>query len=324
MARTWAQFGEKVNPFHHEPKIKDQDPTISERVTRSLKRNLNPCYATNCKTVAGLIGCLITDPQFAKYETPDKFFFKNGVGANSGETFITRPVKVALYSRSVKTSDDDSTERYEEAQYVNKVVNIIAPKAYKAFLNVARANQNCMEVFCKHNCLIVDKMDDKTIDSQTVLFKNAGSDVWVRNTKYTPAKLADMTDEDLRTLAQQFLQDRRNSIISLRCLSEMDGGVKMRMFCNECAKALDGSLGQVNRTCQTFDPSQNVASDIKSFELDAEYQQKLAEIQKEQDLNLREVANNADNVTSTAGINFKDISTTINNGVDSLRTIFGK
>lgn len=333
MARTWAQFGDKINPFHTKPKLLSQDPTLSQRTSRTLKRNLNPCYATNCKTVAGLTGCLITDPLYAKYESPDRFFFKtyatkkdpdgNVVTDDTAQTFITRPVKVVLYRVKVKVDTQEGEEpvSYEKPEPVTKVVNVVSPTAYKHFLNVARQNPNCMEVFCKHNCTKIDVIEPSLIDSQAFVIKEGAGDVWVDGKKYTRDTLSNMDDTEIRNLAQSFLLEKRNNMISLRCLEETDGGVKMRMFCNECSKSLDATLGTVNPTCQTFDATTNVASDIKAYELNAEYQAQLAKVQEEQDMNARDAALRAE-ADPSAPLDISQIANNTNTAFNGVKSLF--
>ena len=266
------------------------------------------CDAQNCATVAGLTKCLITDKSYAQWES-GPFFKKNADG-----TYMQRitQVTVALSTSQV----DESTATFEKPVTIPIIVNVISPSAFKAFQNVARNNPNCMETFCKNNCLLIQKMNPIAVENQVKYF-DSQSKIIIGGVPYkTPTipannllgtekvegvdKWSQLDPEDKSRLAENYLIDQANNVTSMRCLSETDGGVKMRMFCSECRDTLDKShQAMLSTTCTSFSSSRNVGYGMELAELNEEYQQELGRARLEQERTIQQKALKAGDPTIT-------------------------
>jgi hypothetical protein len=258
--------------------------------------------------MARLINCLLTNDDYKKWEG-GPFFKKNSDG-----TYMQRITNVAVSLATKTIEGSDAT--FEKAITIPIVVNVISPGAYKAFQTVARKNPHCMEAFCKHNCLIMEKMDPRVIENQVKDFEGRTSiiisgvvykspEIPADKTKGTERVNAvnnweNKTPEEQSLLAQQYLIEQANKTTSLRCLSETDGGVKLRMFCSQCKDNLDKAhQAMLSKTCTSFDASRNVGYGMELAELNEEYQQELgrARLEQERAIQQKALENGNPNIT---------------------------
>ncbi len=293
--------------------------------------SFSPCDAQNCATITGLTNCLVTNDDYEKWEA-GPFFKKNSDG-----TYMQRitQVVVALSTKTAPGADDT----FQVPITIPVIVNVISPAAFKAFQKVARQNPRCMETFCQNNCLLLQDMNPIAIENQVKYF-DSQSKIIIGGVVYrapaVPAnnltgaeKVPSIDDwenknpEEKVILAQNYLIDQSNNITSLRCLSETDGGVKLRMFCSQCALGLDkGRQALLSKTCTSFDASRNLGYGMELEELSEDYQQELARAKLEQARIIQQKAlsdknpklRNA-NGAETKFINFSNIASQFSTGL---------
>ena len=291
-------------------KIQDTDSTLGSRVSENIGSAFSSCAYAQCKTMAGLTNCLLTNENYKKYEG-GAFFKKNSDG-----TFMQRITNVTV---ALATSGlNGSSVTFEKPITIPIIVNVISPSAFKAFQEVARANPHCMQAFCKHNCLVLEKIDPRVIENQVKDFEGKTSiiiggvtykspEIPADSAQGTPRVIAkndweNKSPEEQSLLAQQYLIEQANRQTSLRCLSETDGGVKLRMFCSQCKDTLDQAhKAMLSQTCTSFDSAKNVGYGMELAELNEEYQQELGRARLEQEKTIQQKALEAGsgNITDT-------------------------
>jgi hypothetical protein len=278
------------------------------------------CTSEHCTTIAKLTRCLITDKEYAQFEG-GPFFKKNPDG-----TYMQRitNVTVALSTKTAEGSD----ATFEKPITIPIIVNVISPGAFIAFQRIAYQNPKCMEAFCRNNCLLIQKMDPLSVKNQVKYF-DSQSKIIIGGVVYRSPEIPvnritgddkvpaiDMwegkTPEEKNKLAENYLIDQANNITSMRCLSETDGGVKLRMFCSQCALGLQkGEQGLLSKTCTSFDASRNVGYGLELAELNEGYQQELGRARLEQERKIQQDALMArdPNITDTYSYaTFSDMS----------------
>jgi hypothetical protein len=297
--KSYADW-ESWDRFWGNDKIQDTDESFVGRMEDNFQSLFSSCAANQCKTMAGITKCLITNKDYKKWEASG-FFKKNQNG-----TFMQRITNVAV-ALATKTVEDSPTVTFEKVITIPLIVYVVSPSAYTAFQEVARRNPHCMTTFCKHNCLILQKVDPRVIENQVKDF-DAQTNVVVTGVVYKSPEIpadpkngtpktneidiwTDMETDKKALVAQNYILEQSNKITSLRCLSETDGGVKLRMFCSECALNLDKShAAMLNKTCTSFDGQVNVGRGLELAELNEEYQQELARARLEQERKVQEKA----------------------------------
>jgi hypothetical protein len=318
--------------FWGKDKIQDTDQGILDRTSENIGSVFSSCAANQCKDMAGLINCLITNDNYKKWEG-SPFFKKNSDG-----TYMQRITNVAVALSTRSTEGSDTT--FQVPITIPIVVNVISPAAFKAFQEVARQNPHCMQTFCKRNCLLLQKIDSVVIENQVKQFDGQSSitvgdvvykspEVPANKTKLTERVNAidlwtDMDPEKKSLLAERYLLDQANNITSLRCLSETDGGVKLRMFCSQCATNLDkGDLAMISKTCTSFDSSRNVGYGMELAELSEDFQRELAQarLEQERDIQMKALAaNNPSIKDASPDINFSAMATKFSAGLPGFST----
>ena len=215
----------------------------------------SPCTAENCKTDRGILECLRTG-SFGSYLFSERFFYKN-----ENNQPVYRTISVVVEAKDTPTNGGtNKSDSYLKPVKVQKVIALMHPMAYKAFLKTMRKNPHCLRTFCHANCLRVTAIPSKAIKAQAALFSNAIVPLTIDGKTYSVDELKELDADQGKSLAMVYLLEARRSILSASCLGEDMNSVILRMICSQCPQVLPKSNSDLNVTCASFDPSQNVAS----------------------------------------------------------------